>query len=521
MDSTPSSTKIPATIIAAAIFCLSFTPSVAHTIATEMETTSADKREVTFEGCPRVADKQTVYGAKCGTLTVAENPDSSAGKQIDLHIMRLSAIEDRQLPPIFFVAGGPGQASTEIAPIIRRQFSSLLKNHDFVFVDQRGTGKSNPLDCETDPFETMSLLPLEAAQIANQQMQICIDDYDSDLSFYTTPYAVKDLEQVRLALGYSTINMWGASYGTRVILEYLRQFPDSVNRAVLDGVAPVAIELPAHVTADSSQSLAKVFEHCRKQQQCERSFSGLRSQWLDLLANLKEHPKQIELKHPRTEKKNLVYIDDVVISSWARLSLYVRDLTSIIPLAINKAVNDDFSMLYSMQALGLDSVNSGISAGMQFNILCAEDNQFRYHRQPEAQESHHVLLSTIDNKVFDTSCKMVSSRIADTAYFEPLHSDVPVLLLSGEIDPATPPHWAKLVHNGLSQGQHIIVAGGHHNVSGLGCMPELIQQFYSAKTATPINTDCIKNVMPSSYFIDGAGPGLLSIAKDSMGVHRD
>ncbi|MEH6911953.1 MAG: alpha/beta fold hydrolase [Oceanicoccus sp.] len=521
MDSTPSSTKIPATIIAATIFCLSFTLGVTQITATEIETINANKREITFEDCPRVANKQRVYGAKCGILTVAENPDSSVGKQISLHIMRLSAVEDRQLPPIFFVAGGPGQASTEIASMIRQQFSSLLKNHDFVFVDQRGTGKSNPLDCETDPFETMSLLPLAAAEIANQQMQMCINSYDSNLSFYTTPYAVKDLEQVRLALGYPSINVWGASYGTRVILEYLRQFPNSVHRVVLDGVAPVAIELPAHVTADSSQSLAKVFEHCREQRQCEQNFSGLRSQWLNLLASLKEHPQQIELKHPRTEQKKLVYIDDVVISSWVRLSLYVRDLTTIIPLAINNAINADFSMLYSIHALGLDSVNSGISQGMQFNILCSEDNQFRYHQQPIEQQGRVSLLSTIDNDVFDTSCEMVSSRIADPAYFEPLQSNVPALLLSGEIDPATPPHWAELVQDGLTQSQHIIVPGGHHNVSGLGCIPDLIQQFYSATTATHINTDCIKNIMPASYFIDSAGPGLLPTAKNSPGVNRD
>ena len=115
---------------------------------------------------------------------------------------------------------------------------------------------------------------------------------------------------------------------------------------------------------------------------------------------------------------------------------------------------------------------------------------------------------------------MISSRIMDPAYFEPLQSDVPVLLLSGEIDPATPPRWAELVQDGLSRSQHVIVSGGHHNVSGLGCMPNLIQQFYSATTSTLINTDCIKNIMPGSYFIDSAGPGLLSPTRDSLEVLR-
>ena len=504
-----------AMVVAALVLWLINTTSFAQTMVTDLSTTGIDKQNVIFTDCPRLNDKPSVYGAECGTLQLAENPHQTAGKQIVLNIMRVPAIEDSQLPPIFFLAGGPGQASTDIASVIRQQFSSLLKNHDFVFVDQRGTGFSNPLNCDSDPFKTASLPPLEAALLANEKLQQCIDGYDSDLSFYTTPYAVKDLERVRLALGYQSINMWGASYGTRVILEYLRQYPNAINRAVLDGVAPVAIELPTHVIADSSRSLAKVFEHCRQQPQCRTNFADLQSRWMTLLTTLKKQPQRIELKHPRTEKSRQVYIDDVVISSWVRFSLYVRDLTAIIPLAINRAINADFSMLYSMQALGLDSVNPGISEVMQFNILCAEDNQYRHHQRAFEQKAHFSLLSAVDNGVFNRSCKMISSRIADRAYFDPPQSEVPVLLLSGDIDPATPPHWAERVKEGLPQSQHIIVAGGHHNVSGLGCMPKLIQQFYSLKNATLIDTNCIKNVMPNHYFIDSAGPGLLSPATDS------
>lgn len=519
MHQTVSSNNFLTVVAVAILLWLNHSSGFAQTMAVQASGPNSDQQAISFQNCPHIPGKQALYNAQCATLAVGENPYDSFSKQINLNVMRLPAIQDRQLPPVFFIAGGPGQASTDIAPLIRQQFSSLLKNHDFVFVDQRGTGQSNPLNCRSDALETQSKPPAEAAEKANQSLQQCIDEYDADLSFYTTPFAVNDLEKVRKALGYASINLWGVSYGTRVILEYLRQFPDAINRAVMDGAAPVSIELPVHATSDASQSLAKVFNNCQQQPQCSRHFIDQQSRWQGVLIALRERPQTITLNHPRTGQETTLYIDDVVISRWVRLSLYVRDLAILIPLAIDRAIEGDFAILYSMQAIGLDSISSGISEGMQFNILCAEDNQFRLHQQSHSDSAPLSLLSSIDIEIFDASCKMISSRISDPDYFKPLHSKVPVLLLSGELDPATPPRWAELTQKELSQSQHIIVPGGHHNVSGLGCIPQLITEFLQAATPTDMDATCASQILPENYFIDNAGPALMSkpLAKPEVG----
>ena len=181
--------------------------------------------------------------AYCGTFKVYENRATKQGRQIDLNIVVLPALRaDSQPDPLFFLAGGPGQGAAKLAKTVRTIFQRVQNDRDIVLVDQRGTGKSNPLDCNSDDDSLQAFM--ETNEQALERLKACQAKYDADLTLYTTPIAMDDLDDVRAFLGYEKINVYGGSYGTRAALVYMRQHGDRVRSTILDGVAPPDMRLP-------------------------------------------------------------------------------------------------------------------------------------------------------------------------------------------------------------------------------------------------------------------------------------
>jgi len=205
-----------------------------------------------LKACPGFAETgelMAVANAECGKLSVLENPDDPKGRRISLNIQRLPAISPlAAADPLFILTGGPGQAATEFADYVAPLFRDVRKKRDIILLDQRGTGQSNPLDCEPEEEEEDWTINDAASQLKREVLlQHCLDSYDADLRFYSTTYAMADLDKVRAALGYQRINLWGVSYGTRAALVYMRDYPEQVRTAILDGSAPVNMMIPRYM----------------------------------------------------------------------------------------------------------------------------------------------------------------------------------------------------------------------------------------------------------------------------------
>ena len=153
------------------------------------------------------------YGALCAQIPVFEDRDRAAGRTIDLRVVVYPAFaNDPQPDPVFVLAGGPGQGAAQASSGVVTALRKVREERDIVFLDQRGTGESSGLDCDLDT-DDLNLLFDEDLGIEN--LKRCLAGYDADLRHYTTPVAMDDLDQVREKLGYSKINLWGGSYGTR------------------------------------------------------------------------------------------------------------------------------------------------------------------------------------------------------------------------------------------------------------------------------------------------------------------
>ena len=199
--------------------------------------------------------------ARCGALTVFEDRATGAGRTIDLKIVVIPAVSGSPEPDtLFFLAGGPGQAATDLADTVLVRLAEVRRSRDIVFVDQRGTGGSGRMSCalfETSPDEEASGESLQLDAFPLDDLRDCLAEVESatDPRHYTTPVAMDDLDDVRAALGYETINLYGGSYGTRAGLIYMRRHPERVRTAVLDGLAPVSMRLPSSMNADAQRAL--------------------------------------------------------------------------------------------------------------------------------------------------------------------------------------------------------------------------------------------------------------------------
>jgi len=444
--------------------------------------------------------------AYCGTLSVFENRDTKRGREIALFITVLPAIRPRpqSADPLFFLAGGPGQGAAQLARQIRDVFRKVQRTRDIVLVDQRGTGKSNPLNC-TSISNTLAEAT-ESDDIALARLERCLKGYDADVRFYSTNIAMDDLDDVREHLGYTSINLYGGSYGTRAALVYLRRHGEHVRSMILDGVAPTDMRLPLFTSRDAQRALDKMLVDCEAALACNRAFPGLRLRVRTLLLRLEKNPPRVRVVHPRTGVAEEINVEARVVASVLFTALYSPLTASIVPALIDEAERNEFQGLFALGLSGSgDGSDDNMSLGMRFSVLCTEDAG-RVTASDVARETADTVFGSHLLGPQIAACEHWPKGIVEPTFYEPVISDVPSLVLSGDIDPVTPPTWGEAVVKHLSHGRHIVMPATGHGVIGTACGLKLIQDFIEAASAASLDTKCVSTVHRPPFFVTPAGP---------------
>ena len=478
-------------------------------------TAACSSADVDPEG-PRLAlgpcpPEQRIPDGQCGAYSVFEDRESRQGRRIDLRVVVLPALAGTpEEDPVFILAGGPGQAATEIIGTVLAGLRDVHRNRDLVFVDQRGTGRSNPLGCDLnddgDPQEILvdPLVDAAAMERTLGRLRTCVDSLNADTRLYTTPVAMDDLNEVRDALGYDRINLWGVSYGTRAALIFMRRHPEHVRAAVLDGLAPTAIRLPLHLGRDGNRALDILLTDCEASDQCRTAFPDLEGRLDALLSRVDGQPIRTTVLHPRTGRPEDVTITRASIASVIRTTLYSPYLSALLPLALDEASQGRFEPLATL-SLGPGGDGAGIYLGMYLSVVCAEDMPF-ITDEDRANAEQDRLFGTRLLENFEDMCAAWPSGAVPDGYTEPVSSSLPVLLLSGNLDPITPPSWAEEVARTLPNSRHIVVPGSAHNVFSEGCLPDLIDQFYTEASGEDLDVACASEVQRPNFFDSPLGP---------------
>ena len=452
------------------------------------------------------------HEARCGVIQRPLDPTEPQGPQIDVHFAVLPALaRHKKEDPVFFFAGGPGQSAIALAGTLARPLARLTNRRDLVLIDQRGTGRSAPLHCPEQPL-TQSLREMADPAAQALRLRECRAALQKlphgDLRQYTTTVAMADVEAVRQALGAPLVNLVGGSYGTRAALEYLRQFPQAVRRVVIDGVAPPDMVLPASFSTDAQAALDALFAACQAEPACAKAHPQLRERWAVLLKSL---PREVGVAHPVTGREERLTLTRELVTGLVRPPLYAPLIASALPLAIEEAAQGRYTPLLGLTSAMASGRGSPLrlAEGMHFSVICAED--FPRLQAGASSDRPGPDFATDFADLYRRVCDGWPQGTVPPAFYQVPPAPMPVLVLSGGLDPVTPPrHGQRVAHALGPQARHVVVPHAGPGLMLQGCLRDLVLRFidppYRA-AALRVDGGCAETVpRPPAFVAPGSAP---------------
>ena len=458
--------------------------------------------DIVFEPCALTAPGQSVE-AQCAKIDVPENHDAPQGRRIELALAFIPASGTAEADPIFMIAGGPGQSAIESYPMVQSAFDDVDRNRHVLLLDARGTGGSHPLHCKAGD-EMFSDPASETPEAARRFTEACRDALSktADLRFYTTADHVRDLDLVRDKLGVDRINLVGISYGTRVAQQYAAAHPRHTRAVVLDSVVPNTLVLGQEHARNLESALDAQFARCRADAACAKHLGDPR--------------KQLALVRERLQAGGIapVRYRDPVSGEWReevpryghlagllRMYAYQPAMSATLPLLLHEAAQQRYESLLAQARMLSGDLGDSIAMGMSLSVTCSEDaSEFRSN----ADDAGTVLGTSLSDFIV-AQCAVwpKGERAAD--FRKPLSGDVPVLAISGEFDPVTPPRYGDEVVKTLPHGRHLVLPGQGHSVLGIGCMPKLFAQFIETAEARALDATCLQRLSAQPPFAGSYG----------------
>jgi pimeloyl-ACP methyl ester carboxylesterase len=427
------------------------------------------------------------------SIRVPEDRTLPTGRQIALHVVVLPATSSPVAPdPIVFLTGGPGLAATEDAAYASWALKPAHRHHDIVLVDQRGTGQSNPLDCHLYDDRSLQsfvipIFPLDRVRACARRLAA-----RADLTRYTTDDAADDLAQVLTTLGYQTANIFGASYGTNAALVFTRRHPDRVRRLILLGVYP-----PDHIAGTAfgragNAALREAIAWCATDRACREAAPDPLADIDTAMARLTMHPVTVRLWNWYQLREEPVTLTARGFAERAFSLFYVPSRgRRLFPLLRHALATNDWTALVSMLVWQGRMQRAGRSTGMTLSVLCTED-------APRAAAAAATAAASNDTASLAAASPfglpVVAELLAACAEWPhrpltpddtmPVASPAPTLLISGGLDPVTPPDWAADAAAHLPNSVQLIDSTAGHAMLNDDERARL-NAFIEARTAPP------------------------------------
>jgi pimeloyl-ACP methyl ester carboxylesterase len=444
--------------------------------------------------------------ARCGTLLRPENPADPDSPTIELRVAVVPALNlSPETDPIVPIAGGPGQGSVEFYAAMEGAFEPLRRDRDILLVDQRGTGQSARMDCPIDDaailFETEFSIDDTIEFIGD-----CLNDLPHDPRYFTTSVAVADLEAVRVALGYSALNIYGVSYGTRVAQHFARRYPDSTRTVVIDGVVPPQIALGPEIATESQKAVDNILARCTEDTACNERFPDVEATFARIVAELREAPVDVAVPHPSTGRVDTISFGDGQFAGAVRLLAYNPATIALLPLLINEAGEGNWAPLGAQFMMTALQMSDMLALGMHNAVMCTEDMPFLDDSTIDYDGIEASYMGSFQLETLEAICAAWPAGPIDDDFKAPLATDLPVLLLSGDADPITPPRYAEMAAVDLGNATHLVGRHQGHGQIAVGCTSRVVADFVAAADPTELDTECMERNFVMPFFLDFSGP---------------
>ncbi len=426
--------------------------------------------------------------AECGSLRVFENRATRTGRTIRVHFIVLKAAHPSG-QVVYVNLGGPGSELSQVGDIadglFLKELQTLRKRDDVLFVDERGFGKSHPIPCDLSPAGDPSayfahLWPRGLLAACRAK-----DAKTSDLAEYNTRSAIGDLDDLRAALGYKKLIFDVASYGTFTALLYMRAYPDRVESAVLQGVAPPGIlNLARDFAWGAKRSLAGLVKECASDASCRTAFPHFHAHFDAVLHRVNQGPIPVQV---RIAPKRIVTVKlsrEVFVDAVRHL-LYDPESAAVLPAIVERAYHGHTLALGNAVELITQDFTQLIDGGAFLSYTCAEVMPFT--DQPAALAYARATWYGDDRtRAQAAACSVWNVPAMPASFNAPVRSDAPVLMVNGTDDPATPPEEAKAELAYLPHGALMLVGNAPHNAES-PCVDRAIVAFIDARSAVGVN----------------------------------
>jgi len=436
------------------------------------------------EPCPYKAG-ETEYAADCGTLVVPENWEVADSRLITLPVVRIPTKSPNPAEPVFWLAGGPGGPNIVWAPP-----AWILKNHDVVMVGYRGVEGTVVLSCpDVNRLQGAHIGKDLASEQTRTELVLavkdCAETYQEagvDLSSYTIPGVVEDMEAARRALGYDQINLFSESYGTRVAQIYAYMHPDSLHRLVLIGV-----NTPGHFIwkpADFDKIIGHISELCAKDTACSNRKS-------DFARNM------YEVNHNMPKRWLLFNIDPDTVR-FATHMLFFSNQT--MPLAFDAylaAGEGDPSGLAMLNLMARMVPVAGMVYGDSFSKGGTIDLE-KYDGIASVSMGNSIMGAPMSEALWPIAKEWPIELIPqDLREFQ--ETDVEMLLVNGTVDFSTPPGAVDEAKSYFHKAQAVILPEFSHTGDVMTLQPEAFERLITSYYDTGVADDSLYVYEPLSF----------------------
>jgi len=441
---------------------------------------------------------------------VYEDRRARTGRRIGLKITVVPALdpdEGPRQPPVFPLAGGPGESAHNTAIGAYFTLRPAMATRDLVVVDIRGTGGSNPLRCDPldQPERLQSwiyyILPLDEARECRERLSEA-----ADLTQYTTTYAADDLNEVREALGYERFALWGGSYGTLLGQEVIRRHGEHVETAVLLGIAPPDMHAPMGFARSLETTRERLVSDCRENEACRRAFPDFEADFEMMLDSARERPVTASVVSPITREREEVSLGYGDFVMGVRFVLYNAAAAASLPSWAASARTGDYEPVMQAISNAVFGIRQVLHYGLFLSMRCAEDLPF-VDLEAERRDADGTMLGTyrIDRELENCTVWPRAELYSDR--HRPVRSDVPVLLLSGSEDPVTPPEYGDRVASTLPNSLHVVFDNRGHGFfdpAAIECLYTIVEPFMSKGSGDGVDASCATRLERLPFRIEGS-----------------
>lgn len=443
---------------------------------------------------------------RCGTFRVPEDRGEEDGRAIDLAVTVLRATGPDPAPdPVIYLVGGPGAAATGVDAAFEN-LPRLRRRRDVVLVDQRGTGDSNRLDCDymwggPRASYTEGFLPVDRVRACREELE-----ERADLGQYTTPVAMDDLDELRQALGYERVNLWGGSYGTRAALVYLRRHGEHVRSVILAGPDLSFRYGSAAVALAAERALQRLAARCRKDTACGSRHPDLRAEVDSVLRRLEREPVTTRVSSPSGDTVRLA-IGRHDFAEGLRYLMYGADAAAGIPSLVQQARSGDFRRFGTLLLRIRASLTRQAADGLYLSVDCAE----------VVPRIDSVDLARVDSASFlrgdrarqrVRACSEWPRAGPPPGFHDPVGGRAPTLVLAGGLDPTIPVGWTRTVTRWLRNSRRVVFPNRGHELGPSRadeCLRGIVTDFLADPVPERLDASCTRDPEPLDFPSPGGG----------------